>query len=55
LVHIAPDHHRTTAANPDHTSGADNYLYADGHVSAIKAATFKKLLDSGENTAKPRE
>jgi prepilin-type N-terminal cleavage/methylation domain-containing protein/prepilin-type processing-associated H-X9-DG protein len=55
LTDIAPDRHRTGGANADHTSGADNYLYADGHVAVIKAATLKKRFDSGENIAKPPE
>jgi prepilin-type N-terminal cleavage/methylation domain-containing protein len=54
LTDIAPDRHRT-GVNSDHTRGADNYLYADGHVSVIKAATLKKRFDSGENIAKPPE
>jgi prepilin-type N-terminal cleavage/methylation domain-containing protein/prepilin-type processing-associated H-X9-DG protein len=55
LTDIGPDRHRTGAATSDHTSGADNYLYADGHVAVIKAATLKKRFDSGVNIAKPPE
>jgi prepilin-type N-terminal cleavage/methylation domain-containing protein len=55
LTDIAPDRHRTTRANADHTSGADNYLHADGHVAVVKAATLKKRYDNGENIAKPPE
>ena len=55
LTDIAPDRHRTGKATPDHTSGADNYLYADGHVAVIKAATLKKRYDSGEDIARPPE
>jgi prepilin-type N-terminal cleavage/methylation domain-containing protein/prepilin-type processing-associated H-X9-DG protein len=53
LTDIAPDRHRTGQATPEHTSGADNYLYADGHVAVIKSATLKKRYDSGENIARP--
>jgi prepilin-type N-terminal cleavage/methylation domain-containing protein/prepilin-type processing-associated H-X9-DG protein len=52
---IAPDRHRTGGATADHTSGADNYLHADGHVALIKAATLKKRFDSGEDIARPPE
>jgi len=55
LNDIAPDRHRAGGANAAHTGGADNYLYADGHVGVIKAATLKKRFDSGENIAKPPE
>ena len=55
LTDIAPDRHRTGKATPDHTSGAENYLYADGHVGVIKAATLKKRYDSGEDIARPPE
>jgi prepilin-type N-terminal cleavage/methylation domain-containing protein len=55
LTDIAPDRHRTGGANADHTSGADNYLNADGHVAVIKAATLKKRFDSGEDIARPPE
>jgi hypothetical protein len=53
LTDIAPDRHRTGAPTPDHTRGAENYLYADGHVAVIQAATLKKRYDSGENIARP--
>jgi prepilin-type N-terminal cleavage/methylation domain-containing protein/prepilin-type processing-associated H-X9-DG protein len=55
LTDIAPDRHGTTRTTADHTSGADNYLHADGHVAVIKAATLKKRFDSGMNIAKPPE
>jgi len=38
LTDIAPDRHHTGHSTSDHTSGGENYLYADGHVAAIKAA-----------------
>jgi prepilin-type N-terminal cleavage/methylation domain-containing protein/prepilin-type processing-associated H-X9-DG protein len=54
VVHdIAPDRHRTGTESPDHTKGGANYLYADGHVMAIKAAALKQRIDSGENIAMP--
>lgn len=52
---IAPDRHRTGAANPEHTRGSANYLFADGHVTSIAATQFKKRIDRGENPAKPPE
>jgi prepilin-type N-terminal cleavage/methylation domain-containing protein/prepilin-type processing-associated H-X9-DG protein len=52
---IAPDRHRTGDETPDRSKGSANYLYADGHVNAIRAATLKKRIDSGENVAKPPE
>jgi prepilin-type N-terminal cleavage/methylation domain-containing protein/prepilin-type processing-associated H-X9-DG protein len=55
LTDIAPDRHRTGGVTADHTSGADNYLYGDGHVAVIKAATLKKRFDSGEDIARPPE
>jgi prepilin-type N-terminal cleavage/methylation domain-containing protein len=55
LTDIGPDRHRTGGANSDHTKGADCYLFADGHVSIIKAATLKRRFDNGENIAKPPE
>jgi hypothetical protein len=55
LTDIAPDRHRTGASTPYHTSGADNYLYGDGHIGVIKAATLKKRFDSGEDIARPPE
>jgi len=55
LVDIQPDRHRIGGANTDHTQGAANYLYAEGHVAPIKATTLKKRYDSGENIAKPPE
>jgi prepilin-type N-terminal cleavage/methylation domain-containing protein/prepilin-type processing-associated H-X9-DG protein len=55
LVDIQPDRHRTGGANADHTKGVANYLYADGHVAVVKAATLKKRYDSGENLARPPE
>lgn len=54
LADIAPDRFRTRA-DPQHTAGAANYLFADGHVSAIKAEAFKRLIDAGENPARPPE
>ncbi|MCI0540645.1 MAG: DUF1559 domain-containing protein [Verrucomicrobiales bacterium] len=55
LVDIAPDRHRSGTATKDHTSGSANYLFADGHVLAIKATVFKQRIDRGDNPAKPPE
>lgn len=52
---IAPDRHRMGSARPEHDSGSANYLFADGHVIAIRAAAFKRRIDRGDNPAKPPE
>jgi prepilin-type N-terminal cleavage/methylation domain-containing protein/prepilin-type processing-associated H-X9-DG protein len=52
---IAPDRHRAGGPNAEHTRGSANYLFADGHVTAIKAAQFKQRIDRGDNPAKPPE
>ncbi len=46
--HIAGARSRLAAQR---TKGSANYLYADGHVENITAATMKHLLDSGQNPA----
>ena len=53
LTDIAPDRHRSGSANPEHTTGGDNYLHADGHVAVLKAAILKNRYDRGENIARP--
>ncbi|MDB6040817.1 MAG: hypothetical protein JWM99_4658 [Verrucomicrobiales bacterium] len=53
LNDIAPDRHRFGGGNTNHTSGSDNYLYADGHVGVVKASTLKQRFDSGEDVARP--
>ena len=53
LFDIQPDRHRTGGTNATDTKGVANYLYADGHVLAIPAATVKRRIDGGENIAKP--
>jgi prepilin-type N-terminal cleavage/methylation domain-containing protein/prepilin-type processing-associated H-X9-DG protein len=55
LFDIQPDRHRTSGANTTHTRGAANYLFADGHVETIQAASVKRRLTSGENIARPPE
>jgi general secretion pathway protein G len=52
---IAPDRFRTRATGGQHTAGTANYLFADGHVIAIKAEAFKRRIDAGENPARPPE
>jgi prepilin-type N-terminal cleavage/methylation domain-containing protein/prepilin-type processing-associated H-X9-DG protein len=51
---IAPDRHRSGASNPDHTQGSANYLFADAHVSSMRAIEFKRRIDRGDNPALPR-
>jgi prepilin-type N-terminal cleavage/methylation domain-containing protein/prepilin-type processing-associated H-X9-DG protein len=53
LFDIQPDRHRTGSPTADHTKGVANYLYADGHVAALKAALMKQRIDQGDNFAKP--
>ena len=53
LADIAPDRHRTGGPNADHNSGSSNYLYADGHVESISAASIKTRIDAGTNIAQP--
>ena len=55
LKDLQPDRHRFGAANEDHTKGSANYLFGDGHVESIKAATLKTLIDRGINFAEPPE
>jgi prepilin-type N-terminal cleavage/methylation domain-containing protein/prepilin-type processing-associated H-X9-DG protein len=53
LKDIQPDRHRTGAPAPDRTRGSANYLYADGHVTPIKAFTLKTQIEQGVNPADP--
>jgi prepilin-type processing-associated H-X9-DG protein/prepilin-type N-terminal cleavage/methylation domain-containing protein len=50
---IEPDRHRSGSRNASRTGGSANYLFADGHVENIPAATLKRRVDSGENIALP--
>ena len=52
VAEIAPDLHGTRKA-ADHSEGSANYLFADGHVSSIRAAVLKQRVDAGENFAQP--
>jgi len=53
LTDIAADRHRTGKATPDHTSGSENYLYADGHVAVTTAANMKQKYKSDVDIARP--
>ncbi len=53
LFDIQPDRHRNGSPTGDHTSGAANYLYAEGHVASVKAALMKRRISAGENFAEP--
>jgi prepilin-type N-terminal cleavage/methylation domain-containing protein/prepilin-type processing-associated H-X9-DG protein len=53
LGDIQPDRHVSGGPALDHTKGRANYLFADGHVEAIKAATLKAQIDQGINPADP--
>ncbi len=50
---IQPDRHRAGSPKADHTEGAANYLFADGHVQAIAAAEVKRQIDRGVTFSKP--
>lgn len=49
---IQPDRH-WSSFREDHTAGSANYLYADGHVASLDAATLKGWADAGHDFAKP--
>jgi prepilin-type N-terminal cleavage/methylation domain-containing protein/prepilin-type processing-associated H-X9-DG protein len=53
LFDIEPDRHRIGPARANHTEGASNYLYADGHVESLRAAHVKAQIDQGDNLARP--
>ena len=53
LSDIQPDRHRPGGPAGDHSAGIANYLFADGHVSALQAAPLRKRIESGDNFAKP--
>ena len=50
---ISPDRFTQNQA-ADHSAGASNYLFADGHVESIEAKTLKDRVDAGENIAAPK-
>lgn len=53
LADIQPDRHCSGPTDAEHTRGSANYLFADGHVSAIRATALKRRIDAGENFARP--
>jgi prepilin-type N-terminal cleavage/methylation domain-containing protein/prepilin-type processing-associated H-X9-DG protein len=56
LADIQPDRHRLGVGKgrgPDRTEGTANYLYADGHVTAIPAARIKQWADQNLDFARP--
>jgi prepilin-type N-terminal cleavage/methylation domain-containing protein/prepilin-type processing-associated H-X9-DG protein len=55
LADIQPDRHRIGQSDLSNTRGSANYLFADGHVELIRAATLKAQIDQGINPAKPPE
>jgi prepilin-type N-terminal cleavage/methylation domain-containing protein/prepilin-type processing-associated H-X9-DG protein len=55
IADIQPDRHGAGRKLQDRSAGVANYLYADGHVEAMKASTLKARVDAGENIAKPPE
>lgn len=50
---ISPDRFTLNQA-ADHSAGASNYLFADGHVESIEAGKLKARVDAGENIAAPK-
>ena len=53
LRDIQPDRHRAGSAAPDHSKGAANYLFVDGHVESWQASEVKRRVEGGENIAEP--
>jgi prepilin-type N-terminal cleavage/methylation domain-containing protein/prepilin-type processing-associated H-X9-DG protein len=53
LGDIQPDRHRSGRQASDRSSGGANYLYADGHVEAVKASWLKRQVEQGINPADP--
>jgi prepilin-type N-terminal cleavage/methylation domain-containing protein/prepilin-type processing-associated H-X9-DG protein len=53
LSDIQPDRHGSGTPARDHASGSANYLFADGHVAAVKAALLKKRIEARDNFAQP--
>ncbi|NJK90739.1 MAG: DUF1559 domain-containing protein [Blastochloris sp.] len=49
LNDIEPDRHRAGQRAPDRSKGSANYLFADGHVENIAAATLKSRFAAGIN------
>jgi prepilin-type N-terminal cleavage/methylation domain-containing protein/prepilin-type processing-associated H-X9-DG protein len=49
---IQPDRH-SGSQTAEHASGTSNYLFADGHVCALKAEMLKARIDRGDNFAEP--
>jgi len=55
LADIQPDRFHPGPAASDHTEGAANYLFADGHVETLTAQWLKSEIDAGRNPARPPE
>jgi prepilin-type processing-associated H-X9-DG protein len=53
LVDIQPDRHRPGGPRGEHASGVASYLFADGHVEKIQAASLKAKIDKGINFSEP--
>ena len=53
LSDIQPDRHCGGTPASDHASGPANYLFADSHTAAVKAALLKKRIEAGDNFAQP--
>ena len=53
LSDIQPDRHSGGTPAGDHAAGPANYLFADSHVAAVKAALLKKRIEAGDNFAQP--
>ena len=52
---VQPDRHTMGNPSRDKLKGGANYVYADGHVENVKAATVKAEADRGVNIALPPE
>jgi prepilin-type N-terminal cleavage/methylation domain-containing protein/prepilin-type processing-associated H-X9-DG protein len=50
---IQPDRHSAGRKVEDHSTGSANYLFADSHVSSLKATGLKQRITQGDNFAEP--
>lgn len=53
IADIQPDRHRSVPASPQRDRGTANYLFADGHVETWEARVLRRMVESGQNPARP--
>lgn len=54
LNDLQPDRFGYTA-EPEHTGGSANYLFAEGHVESQRAIGLKRRIDAGDNFSLPAD